>query len=674
MLSQYLKIENLRQNRLLIAAVVFFIALILLFAVFIAIAFGFQKKYEGKVFPGLYAGSVKLSGLDRDGLYDLLNAKADEVNAQGIDFYHANDKETIYPVLAGAGGDIAIDLIRFDIDETVKNILNYGRRGSYFSNVKDIITAAIYGERIFLVINTDDARIKEILENRFTPLEARAKNAELIYLNDSFRLSKEESGKLVNYEAALKTLKNNLRRLNFSSIGLEIGKTDYPEISLAEAESSDVSSQAEKLLAQAPLILSYKENQWKIEKSELADWLTLKNKYSYCETHVGECDNDNKVKAGFDPVKAKEYFEKNISAKIDIPAQTAKFKMEGGKVNVFQAGRDGIRVNIEESLAKAEYELAAKNNTKVELAVEATQAEIEESDVNDLGIKEILGTGQSNFVGSPKNRRHNIANGASFVNGTLIKPGEEFSLLKTLGAIDKSTGYLTELVIKGNKTIPEYGGGLCQIGTTVFRGAVASGLPITARSNHSYRVQYYEPAGTDATIYDPAPDFKFLNDTGHHVLIQSRIEGNIIYFDYWGTKDGRQASSTYPTIYNIVKPAATKMIETTDLKPGVKKCTESAHNGADAYFDYKVTYPTGEVKEKRFTSHYRPWQAVCLIGVEKLTPAPAPTNPDGTAPGAKTPDGTVPADPNATPSTPDSTPNNSVPVIPETPATPTPAP
>jgi vancomycin resistance protein YoaR len=158
----------------------------------------------------------------------------------------------------------------------------------------------------------------------------------------------------------------------------------------------------------------------------------------------------------------------------------------------------------------------------------------------------------------------------------------------------------------------------------MFRTAIKSGLPITMRRNHSYRVSYYEPAGTDAAVYDPWPDVRFLNDTNNHILIQTRIEGDDIYFDFWGTKDGRIVEKTDPVIYNITRPGPTKTIETLDLPVGVKKCTERAHNGADAYFDYKVTYPiseattTPEIKEERFSSHYVPWQEVCLIGVEKL--------------------------------------------------------
>jgi len=143
--------------------------------------------------------------------------------------------------------------------------------------------------------------------------------------------------------------------------------------------------------------------------------------------------------------------------------------------------------------------------------------------------------------------------------------------------------------------------------------------------HHSYRVSYYEPAGTDATIYNPRPDFRFINDTAHHILIQVRIEGNNLYFDMWGTNDGRIIEKTDPVIYNITSPGPTKIIETLDLEPGKKKCTERAHNGADAYFDYKVSYPAGIAstspitKEVRFSSHYIPWQEVCLLGVEELS-------------------------------------------------------
>jgi vancomycin resistance protein YoaR len=241
-----------------------------------------------------------------------------------------------------------------------------------------------------------------------------------------------------------------------------------------------------------------------------------------------------------------------------------------------------------------------------------------------LGIRELIGRGTSDFSGSPTNRRKNIKLGAERVHGTIVLSGEEFSMIKTLGPIDGEHGWLPELVIKGNRTLPEFGGGLCQIGTTAFRAAMNTGLLITERRNHSYRVRYYEPAGTDATIYDPSPDFKFKNDTPYAILITTELQGDIVVFSVWGTEDGREAVIGKSVVTNITAPPPKKLIETTDLPVGQTKCTETAHAGATAKVDYTVTYGNGKTKKVTFTSVYRPWQAVCLVGVAALTPTVDP--------------------------------------------------
>ena len=140
--------------------------------------------------------------------------------------------------------------------------------------------------------------------------------------------------------------------------------------------------------------------------------------------------------------------------------------------------------------------------------------------------------------------------------------------------------------------------------------------------NHSYRVRYYEPAGTDATLYEPKPDFRFRNDMAHPVLINAYASGSTAIFEFWGTRMAASPIPSGPRIFNIVQPPPMKLIETTDLPPGQKKCTESAHAGAMA--DPTVTYPNGEVKSEVFRSHYRPWQAVCPGGKAAGSPEVPP--------------------------------------------------
>ncbi|HLD00060.1 MAG TPA: VanW family protein, partial [Patescibacteria group bacterium] len=138
---------------------------------------------------------------------------------------------------------------------------------------------------------------------------------------------------------------------------------------------------------------------------------------------------------------------------------------------------------------------------------------------------------------------------------------------------------------------------------------------VVERRNHSYRVSYYEPpVGMDATIYEPKPDFRFSNDYTSPLLLQARIEGNNLIFEFYGTKDDRVAGTTTPRVFNVVRPGPKKIIETDTLPPGQTKCIEKPHNGSDAEFTYTVTYPNGETKKETFKSHYKPWQEVCLVG------------------------------------------------------------
>ncbi|MEK9151984.1 MAG: VanW family protein, partial [Patescibacteria group bacterium] len=337
------------------------------------------------------------------------------------------------------------------------------------------------------------------------------------------------------------------------------------------------------------------------------------------------------VKLGFDRDQVTTYL-KTLAPDLATDPKNAAFEMKDGKVAVFEPSTDGEALDVEkayDALAAAVFGETAVDS--IDLTLKIVRPEITTESSNPLGIKEIIGIGESNFKGSPTNRRINIGIGAKSLDGLMVMPGEEFSLLNALGPIDGEHGYLQELVIKENKTTPEFGGGLCQIGSTTFRAALNAGMPITERRNHSYRVPYYERDGAgnyigpgkDATIYDPAPDFKFLNDTGNAIMIKTGIKKNTLTFTFWGTRDGREAAESAVKVWNITPPPEKKIIETADLAPGATKCTEKPHEGADAIFTYAVTYANGEVKTRDFFSRYRPWGEVCLTGID---PAKAPAN------------------------------------------------
>jgi len=610
-------------------AAIFFVLVILI----IGSGIVYGKVYEQKIFPGVRINSTKLGGKTKEEAQDLIQKIGDQLINKGLNFYYKSKKININPVIISpTDPDLAYEIFSFDIDRMINEAFLIGRQKtdnnpliSFIKNLNEQFKILIFGKEIPLNYKLNENKLKEILKENFANFEIPPQDARLAIVieNDTsthkpyqINIIKEEPGRIFDYERAIKNLKNNINFGEIKPIELVLIPSK-PKI--FEKEAQKYLDQVGIILDLAPLTLTYEDKKWVLEQNQIAPLLELQFQ-------------DEKIILGLNKEKTIELL-KSFAQEINLPPQDAKFEIVDNRVTKFQASQDGLELNLEESYRKINNLLINQKNNKIELVVKISQPNITVAEANNLGIKEIIGVGKSNFKGSPKNRRHNIRVGVNKLNGILIKPEEEFSLLGALGEVNEKTGYLPELVIKGDRTIPEFGGGLCQIGTTTFRAALDAGLLITQRQNHSYRVRYYEPAGMDATIYDPWPDFRFVNDTGNWILFVAKMEEDELIFEFWGTRDGRKVEITKPRIFNITKPPPLKEIKTTDLPPGEKKCTESAHNGADTEFTQTITYPNGEVKTKVWKSHYKPWQAICLMGVkpeelETITETPIEISPE----------------------------------------------
>ncbi len=565
----------------------------------------FEMVYKNRIHPNVYLGDINISGLSKDEAKKIIRKEIENFEQKGVKMV-LNEKSFVWHNLVyGFGYDLS-----FDIDSTVNKAYLVGRNGSisdFFYKFKMFF----YKEEVFLEFFLDENAIVNLVRENFFELEDLSQDAKLSFRlennNIVFFIEDSHSGNEIDYNKFISEFRYNISLLLNNNIYLNLVEKN-PQIK--KEDTMGLELQADLLLDLAPFILFYKEDNksFQVEKEEFASWL-----YLYPEIINKKLAD---VKISLDSKIIDDFLNENIRPKIDRLPTPPQFEFKDGKVSVFDIGKDGLKINSEKSFLNIEKAFLSRDMNNIELVVETDEIG-EIGDINDLGIKELIASGHSSFAGSPVNRRHNIKVGAEKLHGIIIKPGEEFSTVKAIGPVNQSTGYLPELVIKGNKTIAEYGGGLCQVSTTLFRAALNAGLNITERRNHSYRVSYYEPAGVDAAIYTPRPDLKFINDTGHNILIQVRFDSsNDIYFDFWGTSDGRTVSVSDPVVYNIISPGPTQIIESEDLEPGEKKCTERAIAGADAYFDYEVIYNDGTKMEKRFNSKYVPWRAVCLVGVE----------------------------------------------------------
>ncbi|MDD5725815.1 MAG: VanW family protein [Patescibacteria group bacterium] len=574
--------------------------IVLLGAVLGGGVFAYTRMYSNRIYPGVRVLGVRLDGLSKEEARRQLDKAVDASLEKGLVFVLDSKQETIQ---VSSDSDLP-DLIRFDLDKAIDDAYNVGRENAIPKIAVEILAARIRPKQVAVNIDIDQDRIKEALNLQFAtklpePVDATFSIDAKSGTEPMVRVLPEKEGKTLDLAGVFEKLRQQAAILAFQPITLHVTKL------AAQRKSADLQplvDKAEEMLNRPSLKFTYDGKSYKIPTSTLATWIIADPR-----SDSVTIDSSAFATSIRDIVKGVESESKN-----------GNLEVKDGKIVTFTASTVGKKINIDKTLGPVLNSWPPSSTFP--LIVEEERGAITGNDLDQFGVKELIGVGVSNFGNSPPNRIRNIKKAVyERVNGTLIAPDEEFSMLKTLGPVDGAHGWLPELVIKGDKTMPEFGGGLCQIGTTMFRAALATGLPVTERRNHSYRVSYYEPAGTDATIYEPSPDLKFKNDTGKYIILNAYIKGTQVYFEMWGTKDGRKVTQTKPRIYNIVPAPPTKLTETEDLAPGKKKCSESAHAGADAEFSTTVEYADGRKREETFSSHYRPWQAVCLIGVAKGT-------------------------------------------------------
>lgn len=589
--------------------------LILIFAIY----FFLDKSYKDRFYPGVKMNGVNLSGLSLVQAKKIFSAKLIDFQHTGQSFIYKQKSIKIYPVAISAPDpDLAREIIIFDLDTPLNLAYSLGRGKHFFDSLRQKIKMIFVNKNFNPQFKLDETEVRKILINNFQELEKPGHNPKLEFSVKEgqpfdwgdFTISDGKYGLIFDYNLAIDELKKNLSQLNFKIIELKL-KLSQPEFNKEQTKFFE--PQIKEILSLKKLEfyttstseLEFPYKTFTVWPVEFKNWLTF-----------AWDKKTEQVKLIFEPEKIAEYLE-TIKWRIEQPVKEAKFKLINNRVTEFQSSQAGFIINLEQTLTNLNSEIIQAKKNTAQIVVQKIEPQTKISNINDLGINELIGVGVSNFDGSPVNRRHNIKVGAQSLNGLLLAPGEEFSTNIALGEINATKGYLPELVIKGNQTIPEYGGGLCQIATTLFRLAINSGLEITARKPHAYRVSYYEPAGTDATIYPPWPDLKFINDTPNYLLLQTNVQDNDLRFEFWGTSDGRQVATGTPEIWNIISSGKTKYIETTELKPEKIKCIEIAHSGAEAKFTRTITYPDSnqEPKQDIWYSKYRPWQAVCLIGI-----------------------------------------------------------
>lgn len=237
---------------------------------------------------------------------------------------------------------------------------------------------------------------------------------------------------------------------------------------------------------------------------------------------------------------------------------------------------------------------------------------------NDIGFDAFpdqLSSFSTSFKSSNSNRSTNIRLCASKINGVVLMPGETFSFNSTVGKRTPEAGYKEAPAYLNGKTIMDYGGGICQVSSTLYNAVLYSNLEITERYNHGYQPSYVK-SGLDATVSWGGPDFKFTNNRNYPIKIMTDTSNKILNIYIYGLKTENDYTVKLEARYLSTIYYSTTYQKDSSLAPGETRTIQSGSNGCKTA-TYKYLYDkAGNLVSSECISRdtYNPHNAIIAVG------------------------------------------------------------
>jgi len=375
------------------------------------------------------------------------------------------------------------------------------------------------------------------------------RDAAIVRRGTSIVVTPARPGYVLNRSAAARTIVDELAALDRAagpvSLPLQTQRPRVRAVALARA-----AAQARVALS-APVQLVLGATRWVVPRYRLAQLIEL--------------PSGGRTTLGIGGPAADAWLQR-LGKRVAKPAKDATFGVDGKHVYVVPA-KPGIQLD---ALASTEAILKAAVRRRVRVArlvVIEAPAKLSTAKAEAMNIHAVVSSYTTIYGGIP-NRIHNVDLVAHLVDDTLIAPDATFSFNGTTGDRSAAKGFLEAPVIVNGEVTTGLGGGVCQVSTTVFNAAFEAGLKITDRTNHALYISHY-PQGRDATVDYPSTDLKFVNDTGHWLLLRTFVGSSSLTVNLYGSPTGRKVTSTTAPLVSHGKPPVKKTIDPS-LKPGEK--------------------------------------------------------------------------------------------------------
>ena len=249
------------------------------------------------------------------------------------------------------------------------------------------------------------------------------------------------------------------------------------------------------------------------------------------------------------------------------------------------------------------------------IPLKVTYPSVSTNDIGSEAFPDLLSSFRTSFTSSNSNRSTNIRLCSEKINGTVLMPGETFSFNQVVGKRTPEAGFKPATAYSGGKVVQEYGGGICQVSSTLYNAVLYANLEITERTNHGYKPSYVDP-GLDATVSWGGPDFKFTNNRDYPIRIVCDTSNKILNIYIYGLKRDTDYKVVLDAQYVSTVNFKTVYQKDSSLASGQSRVIQSGSNGCKTA-TYKYLYDAnGTLVSSECISRdtYNPHNKIIAVG------------------------------------------------------------
>ena len=281
----------------------------------------------------------------------------------------------------------------------------------------------------------------------------------------------------------------------------------------------------------------------------------------------------------YDRARIAEVVEEEAE-KSNIKPTNALIERVDGHFVIKSQGNAGVEVNVAKSVSNIIEALdnMSEADLYVMLATDVSESKIDEDALSQM--TDILGSYTTSFKTSSADRTGNVKTGCNHVNGTILYPGEQFSMYGTVSPFTEENGYFMAGSYLNGMVVESLGGGICQVSSTLYNAVIRSELQVDERSPHSMVVTYVD-LSSDAAIAGTYKDFKFTNNTEYPIYIEGyTTDEKKITFNIYGkeTRPSNRTIEFQSVEISKTEPEGEKIIADSSQPVGFIS-TQSAHIG-----------------------------------------------------------------------------------------------